>query len=109
MISGRGDPIRTGDLAVPNRARYQLRHAPTGIDYITKDTSGRPWRWLFPFSNKYDTIVEVRGLAQLVARALWEREVISSSLITPTTTKKSHEGSFFVVYIPGILNALGSL
>ena len=35
MINGRGDPIRTGDLAVPNRARYQLRHAPTGIDYIT--------------------------------------------------------------------------
>ena len=28
-INGRGDPIRTGDLAVPNRARYQLRHAPT--------------------------------------------------------------------------------
>ena len=74
-----------------------------------KEFSGRPSRWLFPFSNKYDTIVEVRGLAQLVARALWEREVISSSLITPTTSKKSHEGSFFVVYIPGILNALGSL
>ena len=74
-----------------------------------KEFSGRPWRWLFPFPNKYDTIVEVRGLAQLVARALWEREVISSSLITPTTSKKSHEGSFFVVYIPGILNALGSL
>ena len=27
--NGRGDPIRTGDLAVPNRARYQLRYAPT--------------------------------------------------------------------------------
>ena len=29
---GRGDPIRTGDLTVPNRARYQLRHAPTYLE-----------------------------------------------------------------------------
>ena len=30
----------------------------------------------------------IRGLAQLVARALWEREVSSSSLLTPTIKKQ---------------------
>ena len=34
--NGRGDLTRTGDLAVPNRARYQLRHAPTICNYSTK-------------------------------------------------------------------------
>ena len=38
----------------------------------------------------------VRGLAQLVARALWEREVSSSSLLTPTIfVYKGPSGFFF--------------
>ena len=32
-ISGLGDQIWTGDLAVPNRARYQLRHAQIFLSY----------------------------------------------------------------------------
>ena len=43
---------------------------------------------MFQFYHNYDIIALDRGLAQLVARALWEREVSSSSLLTPTTSKK---------------------
>ena len=32
-LSGLGDQIWTGDLAVPNRARYQLRHAQIRLSY----------------------------------------------------------------------------
>ena len=32
-LSGLGDQIWTGDLAVPNRARYQLRHAQIFLSY----------------------------------------------------------------------------
>jgi DNA invertase Pin-like site-specific DNA recombinase len=37
---GRGERTRTFDLTVPNRARYQLRHTPTGVyshDYTLKN------------------------------------------------------------------------
>ena len=33
LIYGLGDQIWTGDLAVPNRARYQLRHAQIRLSY----------------------------------------------------------------------------
>ena len=32
-LNGLGDQIRTGDLAVPNRARYQLRHTQICLSY----------------------------------------------------------------------------
>ena len=38
----------------------------------------------FNFSIICGIVICSRGLAQLVARALWEREVSSSSLLTPT-------------------------
>ena len=37
-----------------------------------------------------------RGVAQLVARAVWDREVESSSLFTPTKKNPVHLGRFFL-------------
>jgi hypothetical protein len=31
LFLGRGERTRTFGLTVPNRARYQLRHTPTGV------------------------------------------------------------------------------
>ena len=57
----------------------------------------RQWVLVPPFggSNPSSPAIFIwRGLAQLVARALWEREVSSSSLLTPTNLESEPTGSF---------------
>ena len=50
--------------------------------------------------TRYTSVVSFRGVAQLVARLLWEQEAASSSLATPTrmATWRSYQGSpcFFI-------------
>ena len=54
-------------------------------------------RLAFSFKVLYTTlVVTLRGVAQLIARSVWDREVEGLSPFTPTKKKPVHLGRFFL-------------
>ena len=84
-----------------------MRRAPSEqCDYVFEGSAADCYIEIYRIDKVKNQIY--RGVAQLVARLLWEQDAGSSSLPTPTkdiSSAKGEDMSFFLVQICGILNA----